>query len=98
MPPSSLGSRRFYFWWLSELVTCRRVVRCTSTPWSRCVTNSRTCPADGNEIGSRQSDGAVLNEQHPSEDSVLNAMANLGRHNIGHSADLADSSASAPRR
>lgn len=22
---------------------------------------------------------------HPSEDSVLNAMANLGRHNIGHS-------------
>jgi integrase len=35
---------------------------------------------------------------HPSEDSVLNAMANLSRHNIGHSADQADSSASAPRR
>jgi integrase len=35
---------------------------------------------------------------HPSEDSVLNAMANLGRHNIGHSADQSHSSASAPRR
>jgi integrase len=35
---------------------------------------------------------------HPSEDSVLNAMANLGRHNIEHSADQPDSSASAPRR
>src|ERR1700730_15316623 len=28
---------------------------------------------------------------HPSEDSILNAMANLGRHNIGHTDNHAES-------
>src|ERR1700674_4660750 len=35
---------------------------------------------------------------HPSEDAVLTAMANLGRHKIGHSENQADSNEVAQRQ
>jgi integrase len=35
---------------------------------------------------------------HPSEDAVLTAMANLGRHNIGHSGNWTESNEVAPRQ